>query len=71
MAKAKNHDTTGLPPGFSYMEPPASYEPDRYDLKLMMLRLQQLLRRDNSFDAWLDDLAALENSGPDDERGCQ
>jgi hypothetical protein len=47
MARATNDDSTGLPPGFSYLDPPPNWPPrPAQDLKLMAQRLQQLLDRD-------------------------
>ena len=45
---ANNDDSAGLPPGFTYMDPPPGWPPPRSpeELKRMALRLQQALERD-------------------------
>jgi hypothetical protein len=47
MARANNHDSTGLPPGFTYLDPPADWPRSQWDdplrLKLMALSFRLLL----------------------------
>jgi hypothetical protein len=50
MARATDDDNTGLPPNFSYMDPPPGWPPPRSaaELREMALRLEQALNRDRA-----------------------
>ena len=47
MARATDDDSTGLPPGFEYMDPPPGWPPlpSAEELRQMAMRLQRALER--------------------------
>jgi hypothetical protein len=50
--RADDDDSTGLPPNFTYMDPPPGWPPPRSaeELRQMALRLQRALERDRPKD---------------------